>query len=247
MHVGRLHARRGTVFTPHAHPCQELIVPLRGGLRARLGGRSTEGRPGDALWYPRAGEHHESVAPDGAADWLYVLIEAPHRLDALPLRIADRDGVVRQLAALIAAERGTGAASIAKRDALATAAVAELQRLAAQAAATDDGLVAAVEQFIQRHLSEPLSLERLARAAGVSRAHVARRFRAGAGRTPMEAVRSARLAAARELLLTTDLTLRAIAPRVGIGSEFLLSRLLSRHLGVGARTLRRGRRRIGLS
>jgi transcriptional regulator GlxA family with amidase domain len=55
----------------------------------------------------------------------------------------------------------------------------------------------------------------------------------------MEDVRMIRLEAARNLLLTTNLPLKAIAPRVGLGSEYHLSRLLRRHFDLGARELRR--------
>ena len=59
----------------------------------------------------------------------------------------------------------------------------------------------------------------------------------------MAAVREARLQRARELLLAGDLPLHAIAPRVGIGSGQLLSRLLARRFAAGARSLRAGGRR----
>src|SRR5690606_16459240 len=123
----------------------------------------------------------------------------------------------------------------------------EAARLRAGAPEAGAALAAACPPSSRRHLAGPLGLERLALVAGLSRAHFARLFRERSGATVMEAVRTARLAAARDLLLTSDLPLSEIAPRVGIGSEALLSRLLARHLGVGARALRRGRRRIGVT
>ncbi|HYE05253.1 MAG TPA: helix-turn-helix domain-containing protein [Planctomycetota bacterium] len=243
IHCGRLRARRRAVFTAHDHPCHELIVPLRGRLRARLASGEAVAGPGTLLWYPAGSRHLESIEADADADWRYLLIEAAG-ID-LPLTIVDRDGAVRQMSSLIAADDQVTAASAAKRHALAAAIVAELQRLAAGHGGGDDDLVRTVDLHVHRHLASPLSLERLARVAGVSRSYFARAYRQRAGCAPMAAVRSARIAAARELLLTTDLPLRVIAAQVGIGSEYLLSRLIARHLGTGARLLRRGGRRTG--
>jgi len=220
---------------------------LRGRLHARVGGRSATAGPGQVLWYGEGEEHHETVASTGACDWQFLLFTGPAAGPGHPLLLDDDDGALRQLMALIsAAAAATDAASARKRDALCAALRAELERLQHDHPPGDDGLVGEVRQFIARHLAEPLGLERLATVAGMSRAHFARIFRARSGTTAMAAVRAARLAAARELLLTTELALPDIAARVGIGSGALLSRLLARHLGIGARALRRGRRRIGL-
>jgi transcriptional regulator GlxA family with amidase domain len=54
----------------------------------------------------------------------------------------------------------------------------------------------------------------------------------------MDHARLIRLEAARELLLKTNLPLKAIAPKVGFASEFHLSRLLRTRLGIGARQIR---------
>lgn len=246
VHGGRVHGRRGTVFRPHAHPCHELAIPLRGRLRARIGGAQAEAAPGQVLWYPAGGEHFESLGPEADGDWLYVQVAATDGA-RWPLRIDDRAGTVRQLAAILLGETGTGPAAAAKRDALCAAILAELSIALAETAVDGDQLVPVARQFIRRHLAEPLPIERIARACGLSRAHFARAWRKRTGRTVQEAVRDARLAAARELLLATDLPLREIAPRVGLGSEHLLSRLLARHLGAGARTLRRARRPIAFT
>jgi transcriptional regulator GlxA family with amidase domain len=59
------------------------------------------------------------------------------------------------------------------------------------------------------------------------------------GLTPMEDLRQLRLEAARDLLLTTDLPLKAIAPRTGLGDEYHLSRLFRRAFGIAPGALRR--------
>ena len=243
VHGGRVHARRATRFPAHAHDCHELAVPLRGVLQARIGGRSAQARPGEVLWYPAGGEHYEQIGPGADGDWLYVQIQAEQGA-GWPLLIADQAGAVRLLTGLIIAEQGQGAAATVKRDALCRALVAELALSLERQTGDDDPLIGLARQFIDRHLAEALPIERIARACGLSRAHFARRWQALTGCTVQAHVRDRRLRSARELLLATDLPLSAIAMRVGLGSGQLLSRLLARHLGSGARLLRKARRPI---
>lgn len=248
VYSGRLHAPRGQVFRPHAHDCREVVLVLRGHLQVRIAGTDAVAGPGDLLCYAAGAEHREAVTRAGPCDWLYLLATIPPATRPWALLRQDRDGVAQQILSLIgAAAAANDGASARKRDALCAALVAEIDRLQEGGSDGGDALVAEIHHYIRRHLAEPLGLERLALVAGLSRAHFARLFHERSGATVMEAVRAARLAAARDLLLTSDLPLSEIAPRVGIGSEALLSRLLARHLGVGARTLRRGRRRIGVT
>lgn len=247
---GRVHARRGTQFRPHAHACHELVVPLRGRLQVRIGGASTTAGPGELLWFAAGGEHFESIPPTGSADWLYLQIDgsidgpiSAEKGGEWPLHHRDRHGTVRQLAGLILAEVGTSEVAQRKRDYLAGAVIAELA-LASELGAVNDDLIVLAHQFIRRHLAEPLPIERLARACGLSRAHFARRWKTLTGATVQTTVRNLRLARARELLQTSDQPLHSIAPTVGIASGHLLSRLLARHLGCGVRALRMAGRPI---
>ena len=59
----------------------------------------------------------------------------------------------------------------------------------------------------------------------------------------MEDLRLIRLTATRDLLLTTALTLKEIAPRCGLGDEFHLARLFSRHFKIPPGAVRRKRSR----
>jgi AraC family transcriptional regulator, activator of mtrCDE len=95
--------------------------------------------------------------------------------------------------------------------------------LAWMAALAEPGL-ARVMQAILRRFSEPLSLEQLAFIAGMSRSAFASRFAKAFGRTPMELLRSARLARARELLATSDLPVEQVASHVGFSSRSNFSR-----------------------
>ncbi|HEV7717822.1 MAG TPA: AraC family transcriptional regulator [Arsenicitalea sp.] len=72
-----------------------------------------------------------------------------------------------------------------------------------------------VNAHIERHLAEPLTVERLAGVAGMSRAHFVRRFSRAAGAPPSEYVFRTRMARASRLLQATQLPVLEIATACG--------------------------------
>lgn len=100
-----------------------------------------------------------------------------------------------------------------------------------QAQAARSPAVAEVQRWLPDHLGEDLTVERLAERAGMSPRHFARCFRCETGTTPAAHVESLRVEAARRLLETTDLTVAAIARRVGHARPETLHRAFTRRLG----------------
>jgi AraC family transcriptional activator of mtrCDE len=86
------------------------------------------------------------------------------------------------------------------------------------AALADARLSRAMQAILQR-FSEPLTLERLAGVAGMSRSSFAGHFARCFGKTPMTLLRSVRLSRAKELLATSDLSVAQIARSVGFSSR----------------------------
>jgi transcriptional regulator GlxA family with amidase domain len=68
---------------------------------------------------------------------------------------------------------------------------------------------------IDAHYAQPLTVDRLAKIAGLSRFHFIRAFRAATGRTPHQYLRERRLERARELLVTTPMPVTEICDAVG--------------------------------
>lgn len=71
-------------------------------------------------------------------------------------------------------------------------------------------------------LGEPLTIDRLAAQAHLSRRTFVRAFRAATGTTPAAWIRARRLDAARRLLETTDLSVEKIADSCGFGNAVTL-------------------------
>ena len=82
----------------------------------------------------------------------------------------------------------------------------------------DDGTIAAALNYINAHLSEPLTVEILAGQVNLSSSAFSRRFRELTGRSPYQFVKETRLERARELLLERRLRVTDISVAVGYAS-----------------------------
>lgn len=91
--------------------------------------------------------------------------------------------------------------------------------------------IAQIQRWLPDHLDEDLTVEALARRAGMSPRTFARTFRAETGTTPATHVEALRVEAARQLLETTDQTVAAVAAAVGLRRAETLHRAFRRSLG----------------
>lgn len=96
----------------------------------------------------------------------------------------------------------------------------------------EDAPVVRAQRHALEHLQEALSVEQLAKVAGMSVRHFARVFARDIGMTPMAFVHDARLDHARGLLETTELPLKTIAYRSGFRSERCMRLQFSDRLGL---------------
>ncbi|GAA3255464.1 GlxA family transcriptional regulator [Streptomyces lavendulae] len=101
-----------------------------------------------------------------------------------------------------------------------------------------DGRPAPVYEWALRNLHQPLTVDQLARQAGMSRRTLIRRFHADTGRPPMRWLLDARLGLGRELLESSDLTVEAVARRCGLGTPANFRSLFKAHVGVSPRVYR---------
>ncbi|MGW2395619.1 GlxA family transcriptional regulator [Kitasatospora sp. NPDC001664] len=96
----------------------------------------------------------------------------------------------------------------------------------------------ALYDWALRNLHQPLTVDQLAQRAGLSRRTLIRRFHTDTGQPPMRWLLDARLARARELLASGDLTVEAVARRCGLGTPANFRTLFKAHVGVPPRTYR---------
>ena len=96
-----------------------------------------------------------------------------------------------------------------------------------------------VSAYIRDHAGKDLTLEVLAQQTGFSPYYFARLFRRTTGETPHQYVRRERLARARRLLESTELSLAEVAAASGFGDQSYFTRVFKRILRVTPAAYRR--------
>lgn len=98
-----------------------------------------------------------------------------------------------------------------------------------------------IDDYIDAHLDQSIGLDDLAQAVGLSRFHFSRVFSNTLGRSPYQHVIRKRLERARHLLVSSELSVAAVALCAGFSSQAHFSALCRRELGATPRSLREGR------
>ncbi len=237
--IGEVRPDAGWHLKSHCHSFYELILPLAGRMEVQIAGQHLEATRGHVLLYPPGVHHEESSVPADPVSTLFISFHWPSAGSGLPCRVADPDGRIRQGLQWLFADRDRPSSPWLQdeRERLLGFILARFQTIARMPSG-DDQMVDRTRAYIRQHLTRRIRLDELAALAGLSRFHFLRAYRRRAGRPPLADVRALRLNHARELLLTTNLGLKQIAPRCGFASEFALSRAFSRHFGQPASTLR---------
>ncbi|MGH3546001.1 MAG: GlxA family transcriptional regulator [Mycobacteriales bacterium] len=104
---------------------------------------------------------------------------------------------------------------------------------------SDDGSLGPVLQWATEHLARPLTVDDLAKRAGMSTRTFFRRLQAVTGTTPLKWLLNQRLARAQILLETTDLPIEKIGEHSGLGTAANLRRHFILRIGVTPTDYRR--------
>lgn len=102
----------------------------------------------------------------------------------------------------------------------------------------NEPLIADAIQFIANHIRNPISVEDVAEAVGVSRRNLETRFKAHVHRTVAEEMRRIRMEHAKRLLAGQQTSIANIAKVAGYSSNAQMSRLFQRELGMSPRDYR---------
>lgn len=217
-------------------PGHELTVIVRGSqCTSREDGEASSG-PVEALLLKAGVRRHERNAGEVDLHRLRITFHWRTAPADLPETVQDTCGRLHEIASWLVAERDAQFPNVSDyRQALLRALVGEYLRLSVVAASR---IEEKTRTYMLRHLGDPITLEDLATNIGMSRYYFCRVYKEVAGHTPMEHLRALRLERAKDLIRSTALPLKAIAPEVGFGSAQHLCRLLHDRFGVGVRELR---------
>lgn len=219
---------------PHSHPHHELIVIKSGAMLLKTRHGEFIARPGDILFYQAGLIHEEISQSDDPVSSYFLPFSTRIKLPDLPLRMRDSEGRIVELFRWIHRDLREHRP---KGDCLALleTIIRELRWLLAR---PKDDWLEHVREHLQSRFADPLSLDDVARHADMSRFAFVRKFKRLCGRTPMEELRQIRLHEARNLVLSSDLPMKMIAAKVGIGDEYQLSKLFRRYFGIAPRDMR---------
>jgi LacI family transcriptional regulator len=101
-----------------------------------------------------------------------------------------------------------------------------------------DPVIAATIRSIRERATRGLGITDLVRESNLSRWQLEKRFRRVVGRSLHEDILSVRLGEARRLVTSTDMPLKAIAPRAGLSSVTYMTTLFRRHFGMTPAAMR---------
>lgn len=119
----------------------------------------------------------------------------------------------------------------------------QAQFITHQPPSADGGSLEPSMRWIQAHLHQPLTLERLASHAAMSTRTLSRRFAEQTGTTPLQWILQARVRRAQQLLETTGHSVEQIATEVGFGSAPAFRERFNRIVGTSPQRYRRAFRR----
>ncbi|MEW6360315.1 MAG: AraC family transcriptional regulator [Planctomycetota bacterium] len=230
-------------------PYHELVYVYAGELRMWLGGRPMEGKKGD-LFITRPGVPHREESPPGKRSQLLCLAAAFRdkrgRRRKFPLALPDKvhlksGHIVERCLRAIASEayhRTLGYA--AAIDAYIMQIFIELVRTArsVEAPQVDVGeirrrrLAAEAARFIEENYAAPLTLPEIAQHFFTSPYHFSRIFKETTGLSPIAYLNRTRMENAKRLLLAPDLTVKAVAARVGYRDPHYFARAFAREEGM---------------
>jgi len=107
---------------------------------------------------------------------------------------------------------------------------------------TGDAMGRAVE-YINRHIGEELSIDRVCDAIHMSKFHFCRKFKEATSMTAMRYILKTRIIAAEELLRESDLPISAVSEKCGFSSESYFCRVFKEDTGLTPLQYRRNQKR----
>lgn len=250
----------------HRSPDWELVHILNGEVVMKIGHQRFPARAGDTLIVPVNTDHRDCFPLDRPLEVLHVHFNWADATRALPMeinrvlprlplvvkqavreRMLDlQDAFRRQVPMFDAMARATLHWALVY---LVTACAEQRQpprRFEDHASGSQrKRLVAEAQAYIREHLREPMTLERIASALGVSPYHLSHVFSRESRFTLTSHLIRCRLERAAELLRTQPMTVHEVAYAVGFDDSGYFGKVFRRHYGVTPIQFRQGRRPSG--
>jgi AraC-like DNA-binding protein len=249
--IGDVLYSKGGSVGPRRQMDYQLVIIHSGHLTLTLDNEVIEVPENHAILLSPGHREHFSFARDQETRHSWIALEADAQSEGLNEDFARFRGpfpFLGRMASLLDMARH-GLTPIATADALHSRIYEELATaiLCAFACSVRDGhkaseasqpVLARMERFIAENYARSLTLDLVARAAGVSRQHLLKLCRMSDKATPMDQLYAKRLEVASDLLLHTGFSIAEIATQSGFLNQFHFSRRFKQSLGSSPSTWR---------
>ena len=228
--AGRFQTRPGYYTERCQLPSYLLLYTLSGMGSLRYGGEDYALSPGSLLYIDCMEAH--SYRPAGPAPWSFYWVhfygatsDGYYKLfhTAAPPVVENLDGsrIPGLMEGLIESNRTTGPGTELENARRLLELITEVILAAAPDYAGGEmpADIRELVQYMERHFSEPLTLDQLAQRFHMSKYHLARAFKQAVGVAPGEYLIRLRVSRAQDLLKNSDLPLSEIAAAVGVSSQ----------------------------
>ncbi|MGN1031172.1 MAG: AraC family transcriptional regulator [Butyricicoccaceae bacterium] len=224
----------------------EIALCFRGFATAHINGLANPVQPGDALYFNRE-DIHEIVSDYEVEVGLYVFGFSGIHLRGLPenhIIPADSPHVrpsqqsfpfLCDLAEQILQKQNGGTINRLTAQFMSISLLLTIAALPAITAESGTGTVTMagrIQEYIDQHFTEPITLQRIAEAMSCSTDYVAHTFKNATGYSPIQYVIRCRIGLAQNLLISSDYSATHIASLVGYDNSNYFNALFSRIVGI---------------
>lgn len=245
--MGLLYAHATWQMASHVHTHWEFVYFLRGCGRIDMPHTTLHPQQYYLAIYPPGLPHAEFADPADPEETLFfeVDVEGTPPVGA-HLLLPDQKGELRWLCEHMHMEFiAHGASPLA--DTYTRAFLHLVERAWESGIPVQHDIVDFAVQYLHANFTRYLTLHTLAKAAHVTDTHLAHRFSARMGISPMRYLQHIRLEVARRLLITTTLPVNEVATRVGFDDPLYFSRVFARATGHPPTAFRRQQGSTSLS
>ena len=219
------------------HPHHELVVILSGVMHISGKTQKLALQAGEAALYPAGVHHWEQSDENEPVESCFIVFEDPDFAADDILVCRNQGSLLRPLTAALYEQSLTLPDIPCKDDYLRLM----LKIFQSGTAAPDDEseFIRKIRTFMRKHLADTITLEDLAAAAGLTKYHFLRQYRAKTGKTPIQVLWKIRCSEAVSLLKYTALPIKEIAARTGFSDLAHFSRRIKAFSGLMPRQFRK--------
>jgi AraC family transcriptional activator of pobA len=237
----------GWKHTAHVHPYWQMDLVDRCGFTLRLSDRKIDPKDGDIILIPPQNWHHfrRVSAPDATSGWslkFSVLEMEGSRPPVIFPRGAASEMIHRALTDAAAGFCESGSSEWRIVTECLIAAALDICFSENQRESPENGLVRRARKMVDDAISSggPVSVGGIASAEGCSTVYLNRIFKRSMGVPLKTYIDQRRFETARNLLLSSGLSVSETAAEMGFGDVFRFSRFFKRMSGESPRAFRRG-------